>query len=328
MTLPTSWRCCKLMHGTTIHAKIFLLFLSVICGQLPISLFAADSDLPVALLLSDRESVYNGPMKAFRAEIGHSVHVFNLQGDIKKDPALKDKLFSVHPRLIFALGAKAAFTAKLWTRDHQNIPVIFALVLNWQRYNLMDQKNMVGIAGETAPGTKFANITIFSPGVKRIGVIYSPYSREVLQQAKEAARIFNIELYDKKITRSKDFQRSFKEMRQNIDTFLVLNDPVIYTLENMDWLKIRCIKDKLPCIGQSKNIVEHGLVLSINPDMADIGLQAASIAKNIINRHQRPDYIGVMPPLGTQIIINRTTAKRIGLTLHQASLDMATQVFD
>ncbi|MDU9048418.1 MAG: ABC transporter substrate binding protein [Candidatus Electrothrix sp. Rat3] len=298
------------------------------CGQLPVSLFAADTDLPVALLLSDNETVYHSPMKAFRSEIGHSVRVFNLQGDIKKDPALKRKLFSSNPRLIFALGAKAAFTAKLWTHEHQDIPVIFALVLNWQRYNLMNQKNMTGIAGEIAPGTKFANITILSPDIKRIGVIYSPHSREVLQQAKKAAEIFNIELYSKEIARSKDFQRSFKKMRQKVDAFLVLNDPVIYTLENMDWLKIRCIREKLPCIGQSKNIAEHGLILSINPDLADIGSQAASIAKNIINRHQHPDYIGVMPPLGTQIIINRTTAERIGLSLHRNSLDMATQVVD
>lgn len=328
MMLLISWKCCKLMHGITMHANFFLLLLAVLCGQLPVSLCAADSDRPVALLLSDNESVYQGPMKAFRAEIGHSVHVFNLQGDIKKDPNLKRKLFSVHPRLIFALGAKAAFTAKLWTRDNQDVPVVFALVLNWQRYNLMNQKNMVGIAAEIAPGTKFANIAVFSPDIKRIGVVYSPHSGKVLQKAEKAAEIFNIELYSQKIDRSKDFQRSFKKMRKKVDAFLVLNDPVIYTLENMDWLNIRCIKEKLPCIGQSKNIAEHGLVLSINPDMADIGSQAASIAKNIISRNQRPDYIGVMPPLGTQIIINRITAKRIGLTLHQASLDMATQVID
>ncbi|CAK8711498.1 ABC transporter substrate-binding protein [Candidatus Electrothrix laxa] len=328
MTLLTSWICCKLMHGITMHAKIFLLLLSMLYGQLPVALYAADSEHPIALLLSDNESVYHATMKAFRTEIDHSVHVFNLQGNIKKDPTLKHKLFLIHPRLIFALGAKAAFTAKLWTRENQDIPVLFALVLNWQRYNLMDQKNMVGIAGEIAPGTKFANITIFSPDIKRIGVIYSSHSREVLQQAKEAAKIFNIELYVKKINRSKDFKRSFKKIREKVDAFLVLNDPVIYTLENMDWLKIRCIKEKLPCIGQSKNIAEHGLVLSINPDLTDIGSQAASIAKNIINRHQRPDLIGVMAPLGTQIIINRTTAKRIGLILHQTSLDMATQVIE
>jgi ABC-type uncharacterized transport system substrate-binding protein len=125
-----------------------------------------------------------------------------------------------------------------------------------------------------------------------------------------------------------DFGRLFKEMNGKIDAFLVLNDPVIYTLNNMDWLKIRCVKDKLPCIGQSSNIAELGMVLSINPDVANIGSQAASIAKNIINRHQRPDVIGVMAPLGTQVIINRKIAERIGLELHQSSIDMATKVID
>ncbi|MCI5164715.1 MAG: hypothetical protein D3903_01180 [Candidatus Electrothrix sp. GM3_4] len=328
MILLISWRCCKLMHGVTMPAKIFLLLLAILCGQFPVSLCAADSDRPIALLLSDNTSVYHGPIKAFSTEIDHYVHVFNLQGDIRKDPTLKRRIFSTNPRLIFALGAKAAFTAKLWTHDHQDIPVLFALVLNWQRYNLMDQKNMVGIAAKIAPGTKFANIAVFSPDIKKIGVIYSSHSEKVLQQAQEAAKIFNIELYGKQINRSKDFKRSFKKIREKVDAFLVLNDPVIYTLENMVWLKIRCIKEKLPCIGESKNIVEHGFVLSINPDVADIGSQAASIAKNIINRHQRPDLIGVMAPLGTQIIINRTTAERIGLVLNQASFDMATKVLD
>ncbi|WPD21012.1 MAG: ABC transporter substrate binding protein [Candidatus Electrothrix scaldis] len=316
------------MHGIAIRTNILLLLLTALCGQIPSSLLAAESNLTVAILLSDNESAYREPVQAFRAEICCPVEVFNLQGDIRKDPALKEKILSTHPRLIFALGAKAAFTAKLWTKNHQDIPVLFALVFNWQRYHLMEQKNMVGIAAETAPGTKFANIALFSPDIKKIGVIYSSHSHEVLQQAQEAAELLNLELYDKEIDRSKDFKRSFKEIRSKVDAFLVLNDPVIYTLENMDWLKIRCIKEKFPCIGQSKNIAEHGLVLSINPDIAHIGSQAASIAKNIIERHQRPDLIGVMAPLGTQIIINRTTAKRIGLSLRQASLDMATQVID
>ncbi|MCI5122128.1 MAG: hypothetical protein D3908_13245, partial [Candidatus Electrothrix sp. AUS4] len=292
------------------------------------SLLAAESEHTIAILLSDNEPAYHEPVQAFRAEICCPAQVFNLQGDIRNDPTLKEKILSTHPRLIFALGAKAAFAAKLWTQNHQDIPVLFALVFNWQRYHLMEQKNMVGIAAETAPGTKFANIALFSPDIKKIGVIYSSYSLEVLQKAKEAARILNLDLYDKKIARSKDFQRSFKEISDKVDAFLVLNDPVIYTLENMDWLNIRCIKEKLPCIGQSKNIAEHGLVLSINPDIANIGSQAASIAKNIIQRNQHLNLIGVMAPLGTQILINRTTAKRIGLSLRQTSLDMATRVID
>jgi putative ABC transport system substrate-binding protein len=318
------------MRGTTILYSI----LSVIlfgCGVLSTPVRAADNAAksgPVAVLLSDSEAIYSASVKAFRAEAGRPVKIFNLRGDIKKDPDLKRKLFASQPELIFALGAKAAYTAKLWTQKRQEIPVLFAMVFNWQRYKLLSQKNMAGIAAEIVPGTKFANIMVFSPDIKRIGVIHSVHSREVLKDAQKAADILDIELQSKEISRSKNFRRAFKEMSRKVDAFLVLNDPVVYTLDNMDWLKIRCLKEKLPCIGQSRNIAELGLVLSINPDMADIGSQAASMAENIIKRHQRPDLIGVMAPLGTQVLINRTTAERIGLELGQASIDMATQVID
>ncbi len=322
-----SWRCCKLMRGIIILIKTGIFFL-FIYGVLPVSTKADDTSGSVVILLSDSEEAYIAPVNAFLAEIDRPVKVFNLQGDIKKDPDLKRRLFALRPNLIFALGAKAAYTAKLWTRMRQETSVLFAMVFNWERFKLLNQKNMVGIAAEIAPGTKFANIAVFSSDIKRIGVIYSAHSREVLNEAKKAAEILDIQLYSKEIRRSKDFKRSFKEIRRKVDAFLVLNDPLIYTLENMDWLKMRCLKEKLPCIGQSRNIAELGLVLSINPDMADIGSQAASMAKNIIDRHQRPDLIGVMAPLGTQVIINRRTAQRIGLALHQFSIDMATGVID
>ncbi len=315
------------MRGRTILYSILSVILFV-CGIFSTPLQAADSNAPVAILLSDSEEAYSLPVNTFRAEIGRPVKIFNLQGDLKKNFELKHKLLAIQPKIIFALGAKAAYASKLWTRDNQNIAVLFAMVFNWQRYKLLSQQNMAGIAAEIAIGTKFANITVFSHDIKKIGIIYSNHSYEVLKEAQKAAEIFDLKLYSKEISRSKDFRRFFKEMNEKIDAFLVLNDPVIYTLDNMDWLKIRCVKGKLPCIGQSRNIVELGLVLSINPDMADIGSQAASIAKNIINRHQRPDVIGVMAPLGTEIIINRKTAERIGLELHQSSIDMATGVID
>ena len=55
----------------TFFYKIFFLLLVVVCGQLPVSLFAAGDKRPVAILLSDDESVYHGPVKAFHAEIDH-----------------------------------------------------------------------------------------------------------------------------------------------------------------------------------------------------------------------------------------------------------------
>jgi hypothetical protein len=40
------------------------------------------------------------------------------------------------------------------------------------------------------------------------------------------------------------------------------------------------------------------MLLGIDTDGVDIGLQAASMSKNILLNDQRPKSIGVMPPVG------------------------------
>lgn len=301
-----------------------ILLLLVAGVMLPCPGWAVEPTGPIAILLSDNEEAYSQPVAAFRQEIDLPTQVFNLEGDIKKDPTLKNRLLTSRPALIFALGAKAAYVAKLWTHDHQDIPVIFTMVLNWQRYDLLDQRNMVGIATELAPGTQFANMTIFSPKVRRIGVIHSVYSSQIIEQAREAAALLGLELIDVFVERTSDFRRAFKKLSSQVDAFWVLNDPIIYTLDNMDWLGQRCIQERLLCVGQTTNSAKMGFALAINPDIQHIGNQAAGMANNILFHKQTPNEIGVMPPLATLIFLNLGTAEQIGLHLSPEAMDMAT----
>lgn len=290
---------------------------------------AGVNDGPIAILLSDSSEAYQQQATAFSGEIARPCQLFNLQGDIQHDPGLKNRLFASRPVLIYALGAKAAYSAKLWTKEHQEIPVIFAMVLNWQRYNLLeDNTNIVGIAAEIAPGTQFVNMTMFSPTVKRIGLLYSAYSTGLLKQARKEAAMLGLELIAEPIARSDDFQLGFKKLAGHIDAFWVLNDPIIYTLENMDWLEDRCLREKLLCVGQSKNLVKKGLTLAVNPDVNQIATQASAIAKNILTNHQNTREIQVMDPLGTQLLVNLKTAEHIGLKLSPQALSTATTVID
>ncbi len=313
------------MRGKHIHINLLIMLLAAFWA-LPDSARALGE--PVAVLLSDSEAAYSQPLAAFTDEACCPVTVYNLQGDIRKDPNLKNKILAQNPPLIFALGAKAAYAAKLWTKQRQDIPVIFAMVYNWQRYKLLDQKNMAGIASEMAPGTQFANMTMFSPEVKRIGVIYSDHSNHFLAEAEKAAALLGHELISERIERSKEFRRSFKKISSRVDAFWVLSDPVIYTLDNMDWLEESCVKERLFCMGQSANIVKLGLTLAINPDFTNIGSQAASLAQSILGGHQSTMDIGVKAPISTQIFVNSKTAERIGLRISQPALDMATKVID
>ncbi|GAB4346503.1 MAG: hypothetical protein Kow0089_23890 [Desulfobulbaceae bacterium] len=202
------------------------------------------------------------------------------------------------------------------------------MVINWQKYGLLEgQNNIAGISSEVNPGNQFLNLSIFAPDVRRVGVIYSPvHSGEIVEQARGAVQMLGLELVERPIKYSRSFRRTYRELAGEVDGLWILNDPVTFTVENMSWLENRCITDRLVCIGQSRSLTEMGLLLSVRPDISNIGVQAASMAKNILLRGQSPASIGVMEPLGTQISVNRRTAERIGIRLSDQALSMATEV--
>ncbi len=317
------------MNGRPLRIKIAALLLILGIWNTPVHTYGADAPSgPIAILLSDTEEAYTRPVASFIDEIQRPVEVFNLKGEIDRAPSLMAKIFAVRPTLIFALGAKAAYTAKVWTTDRPHIPVVFAMVLNWQRYKFLDgQDNIAGIASEVAPGTHLVNLTIASPQIKKVGVIYSKaHSAETIRHAKEAAVKLGLEVVDIPISRPKEFRQAYKQIAEKIDGFWMLADPVVYTLENVDWLEKRCTKDQIVCMGQSRNIAEMGILLAVNPDIANIGLQAASMAKSILLRHRSPKQIGVMPPLGTHLVLNAKTADKIGMSLNDTVMDLANDI--
>lgn len=313
--------------------QISLTALSLMLGvvfAVPVCTAGAEGQAPIAILLSDSEEAYTKPVATFSSEVGMPVKVFDLKGEVDNAPARMGEIFAIKPALIFALGAKAAYTAKIWTADTPEIPVIFAMVLNWEHYGFLDgQENMAGIASEVDPGTQFINLTIALPGVKRVGVVYSKaHSAETVEHAKKEAGRLGLELVEAPISRPKEFRQTYKQIADKIDGYWMLADPVVYTLENVAWLEERCTRDRIACIGPSRNIAELGILLAVNADVANIGIQAASIAKSILLRHLTPKQIGVMPPLGTRLVLNAKTAERIGIEFHRTALDMASDVID
>jgi len=230
--------------------------------------------------------------------------------------------------LIFALGAKAAWFAKSSTKKRPDIKVIFAMVLNHQRYHLDDgQINIAGISSDIAPGTQLFNLSLFSPDIKRIGLIYSPeHSGKSLGKATKAADLLGLKIVRQPINRAKEFTRAWQKMGGKIDAYWVLNDPVIYTLSNIYWIKDRCIKERLICIGQSDNISRLGVLLSINPDNNSVGIQAAAMAQEILLQHRSPAEIGIKDPIGTHITLNAATARKIGLSVSDTVRSMANEV--
>jgi len=180
----------------------------------------------------------------------------------------------------------------------------------------------------------FVNLTDFNRKLnnRRAGFVLAPewYARpgcssDFVDRIRRASADLGLEITASAVDQSRFFKRSFNHMAPDVDVFRVLADPVVYTLENIAWLKETCIRRQLISIGQSQNLARYGLLLSIHPDPCQIGLQAASIAGNILVCHQKPGDLGVVHPLGTRIVLNMKTARRIGVDISPASVNMATE---
>ena len=315
-----------MMNGRSLLINIILLITS--WALVPVC-HAGNAEKPIAVLLSDSASGYSQVLKNFQATVENPVRVYNLEGDVEQAPVIMKKIMKNTPAIIFSLGAKAAVVSKIWTQNNPEIPVLFAMVRNWHKYNLASQKNITGIMTDVAPGTSFANMSLVLPRIKRLGVIYSQeHSASMIQNARTAAALLGIELVEEKVSHSKEFKQRYKVMSENIDGFWILADPVIYTVNNVSWLKKKCIQENMICIGQSANIAKLGILLAVDPDLPHIGIQAASITKGIIQHLKLPENLGVMAPLGTKLILNLKTADRIGVTISEESQNLANTIIE
>lgn len=316
------------MNGRMLQINIISTLLWVVLLVTSGPLAAAER--PVVVLLSGNESAYSHPVETFKSAIQQPVKVYNLKGSIDHAPQVMSSILSENPALIFALGAKAAYVAKIWTADRHDIPVLFAMVLNWQKYNLLaGQDNIAGIGYDLDPGIQFANLSLLTPKVKRLGVIYSrEYSSDLIKDAEKAAARLGITLIAEQISSPDDLKQAYRKMADRIDGLWVIADPVVYTLNNVSWLERECIKERLVCLGPSKNVASVGVLLAADPDQKGIGIQAASLANNIVAGKMLPHKIGVMSPLGAELYLNMKTARKIDLAIQETALDLVRNIID
>ena len=312
-----------------------LLSLSYICRVMLVLLalmaqltaLQAAETRPIAVLLSGDEPAYQEAAKIYQEELGLPTRQFSFHGRLEEVPRVMDEILAAKPPLILALGAKAAYAAKTWTAKKKSPPVLFAMAINWQQYNFIGkQGNMVGIDTAPTPGSELAYLSLLAPKVRRIGLIHSPISMEIAAEIASHAAALGLKIVTVNLESPADFQTSFKALSSQIDGFLAIRDPLIYNLDNLDWLTERCLKSGIACLGRSPELAERGMMLTISPSPQDTALQAVSMTKAILKGELTIQGIGVLSPLSTRVVLNLKTVARLNLTISEEALDAATEI--
>ncbi len=289
----------------------------------------ADQSPVVAVLLSDDLPIYQEPASDFATEFNGLVQQYSLHGTTRDVGMVMDELVATQPSLIMAFGVRAAYAAKMWTKDRQDIPILFAQALNWRHYRLLDNRsNIAGIDMSSAPGSELAYLAMFAPDIKRVGLIASKYTIDVARLIREAAGLFGLEVEVVRVDEMDRFKRSFKKLTRRMDGFIVLRDPLLYDLDNLDWVAGQCRDSRIVCLGRSQQLSIKGLLLTVSPGYRDVALQAASMTSAILSGQLNADVVGVTPPLGSKVMLNMRTARTLKLEISQHALDATTDIVE
>ncbi len=294
---------------------------------------AAEAEpLRVGILRSGNVEAYNVPAAAFRASLtatvpGVVIEEHDLAGDRGRGREAIRDMRSRGVRLIFAVGAKAAYLA---ATEQPDVPVVFASVLDWRSYRVaLGRSHVAGVALEVPGDVLVTRFKVLSPDLRKIIVVARSKSARgaVLDELVAAGRLLGVDI---DVVAVSDLDAlAVHANRDRIQTVVYpLADPAVYTREAYLQLLAVASEHRLPVVAFSRPFVQVGAVASIGVSYRDLGEQAAVQAQQILAGEASPAELGVAAPIGTTSYVNVAAARRIGMTLPATVLRDADDVYE
>ena len=123
-----------------------------------------------------------------------------------------------------------------------------------------------------------------------------------------------------------EIERAFSAMgTERIDALIILPYPVAG--QNRRLIVDLAAKHRLPAIYPFREFAEAGCLMSYGPNNADLYRRAANYVDKIL-KGAKPADLPVEQPTKFELIINRKTAKALGVTIPQSLLGRADEIIE
>ena len=170
------------------------------------------------------------------------------------------------------------------------------------------------------------------PGLTRVALLLKPdaappaVTQERIKSWDATAQGLGMQLQIVEARDPAEFERAFSDMaRARTGAVTVPSTPVFdAALRRLIEL---AAKYRLPTVYTFKHYVDAGGLMSYGPDIADLFRRAATYVDKIL-KGARPGDLPVEQPTKFELVINRKTAKALGLTIPPHLLARADQVIE
>ncbi|MFH1898467.1 MAG: ABC transporter substrate binding protein [Candidatus Desantisbacteria bacterium] len=249
-----------------------------------------------------------------------SVSTYNLANDDSETVVLRIK--KEKPQIVLALGTRALRLLKMRVED---IPIIACMVINQDD---IEGALVTGVTMSIPTDAKLQWINKNLPHAKRIGLIYSTETAELVAKISQLCKEFGYEVVALKINSGEEIAGAIQKMSPKIDCFLMIPDAKIYFPKSIEYLFMEGLKRKFAIIGLSSFYTKAGAFVSFDCDYQDLGRQTAEMAMRIC----RGDMYGTstipsQSPRRITFSLNLLVAEKTGIKIPQATIKEAKEVF-
>jgi len=255
-------------------------------------------------------------------------------GDVARASAYAKELVALHPDAILTNTSPVTSAIQ---RETRTIPIVFTAVSDpvgsgFVKTFARPGGNITGfINQESSLSEKWLQmLKEIAPRVKRVAVMFNPdtapYAEYYLRPLKATGPKLGVETYLATVRSESDIRTAIAALgRQPNEGLIVMADN--FMTVNRKLISELAAHNKVPAIYFMGNIVAEGGLISYGVDYVDLFRRAAPYMDRIL-RGAKPVDLPVEQPTKFELIINRRTAKALGLTIPQSLLISADKVIE
>ena len=235
--------------------------------------------------------------------------------------------------IVAAGGHVSALAAHKATKD---IPIVFTTVTDPVKEGLVVSLNKpggnatgtAGLTSELDP-KRLELLHEVKPTAKLVGVLVNPQRPGVDGESRElqaAADKLNLKLEFGKAATEREIDTAFAAFAsQRVEALLVTADPFFNNRRAQ--VVSNAASLSIPAVYQWREFVLAGGLMSYGPSITEAYHQAGINAGRIL-KGEKPADIPVVQPTRFRLVINRWTARRLGLTLSPNLLSRVDEVIE
>jgi putative ABC transport system substrate-binding protein len=298
----------------------------------------------VFMLGDENEPASKTPISAFTQALadlgwtdGHNVRM-DLRwfgDDINRSRALAQELVRLQPQIIATWGTGA--TAAL-QRETRTIPIVFAGVSDPVASGIVPRLdrpggNVTGFADfEATLGGKWLQLlSEIAPGLKRAAIMFNPDRDKTtaltfMPSLETAARSLKVVPIIAPVHRDAEIETAITTLGREAAGGLVVM-PDTFTIAHRAPIISAAARNNVPAVYAGSHFVREGGLLSYAPDPVAIWRGAATYVDRIL-RGAKPGDLPVQLPTKLEMVVNRKTAKALGLAVPPSILLRADEVIE